>query len=75
MREGGGRSPRGRAAQHDGDEATARASLPIPPLPSAGVRASSLVGRPATAPCIAAGAGRARRGQGWLDRENSPGEP
>jgi hypothetical protein len=35
---------------HNGDEATARASLPIPPLPGAGARASSLVGRPANAP-------------------------
>jgi hypothetical protein len=49
---------------HDGNEATARVGLPIPPLPGAEALASSLVGRPANVPRIAARAGRARRGRG-----------
>jgi hypothetical protein len=36
---------------HDGDEATTRASSLIPPLLGARARASTLVGRPANAPC------------------------
>jgi hypothetical protein len=47
---------------HDGDEASARVSLPIPALPGAGARVSSLVGRPANAPRIAAGAGESEIG-------------
>jgi hypothetical protein len=47
---------------HNGDEATARASLPIPPLLGAGARARSLVGRPANAPrCHASPLGLAGR--------------
>jgi hypothetical protein len=43
-------------------KATARASLPKPPLPGAGAHASSLVGRPATAPrCHASPPGLAGR--------------